>query len=68
MGTLGEGPVSVGERDAKELARQVRQRIAAFGDILDIVRDEDTDRVLETMEDYLARCAEADLATSGALA
>ena len=67
MRTSQEETVSVEERDAKELARQVRRRFAAFGEILDIVRHEDTDLVLETMEDYTARNAEVDLATAGVL-
>ena len=62
MHMLQAPSIPIGESDAAHRAAQVRTRIAAFRELANLVRGEDTGLVLETMEEYAARNGERDLA------
>ena len=62
MDVMRTGDLPIGESDAAQRAAQVRTRIAAFRELADTVRGEDTGLVLETMEDYAVSNSERDLA------
>ncbi len=72
MVVMRTGEMSIGEADAADRAAQVRTRIATFRELADLMRNLDTELILDTMEDHTARNAERhivpmDLATRGAL-
>ena len=62
MSVLQAGGSSMRGGEAAHRAAQVRTRIAAFRELANLVRGEDTGLVLETMEEYAARNGERDLA------